>query len=162
MKCMKNLWQKYQLHRFTLSKFFGLFGCISSIMHGRRPRRLSSTHWSVGTRSCPIKFGTQTEKTIHTKGNNFAGFGRRIYALFMFPRGKIKSKTIFPIGITHWLKWPNQIFPKKYFFQKFSFGPPKGSSPEKNLPWGTKGKFLKKKFFLEKSGLAMLTSAQCQ
>ena len=53
------------IHRFTLSKFFGLFGCISSIMHGRRrPRRLSSTHRCVWTRSCPIKFGIQTEKTI--------------------------------------------------------------------------------------------------
>ena len=52
------------IHRFTLSKFFGLFGCISSIMHGRRPRRLSSAHRCVWTRSCPIKFGIQTEKTI--------------------------------------------------------------------------------------------------
>ena len=33
---------------------------------------------------------------------------------------------------------------------------------KKNLPWGTKGIFLKKIFFLEKSGLAILTSAQCQ
>ena len=68
MKCMKNLWQKYQLHRFTLSKFFGLFGCISSIMHGRRPRRLSSAHRCVWTRSCPVKFGIQTEKTIQICG----------------------------------------------------------------------------------------------
>ena len=34
-----------------------------------------------------------------TRMNNFAGFGCRVYALFMFPRGRIKSKTIFPIGI---------------------------------------------------------------
>ena len=56
------------IHRFTLSKFFGLFGCISSIMHGRRPRRLSSAHRCVWTRSCPVKFGIQTEKTIQICG----------------------------------------------------------------------------------------------
>ena len=36
--------------------------------------------------------------------------------LFGFPIGRIKSETIFPIGIAHWSKWPNQIFPKKIFF----------------------------------------------
>ena len=35
------------------------------------------------------------------------------------------------------------------FFLKIFFGPPKGSLPEKNLPWGTKGKILEKKNFLE-------------
>ena len=53
-------------------------------------------------------------------------------------------------------------FFKIFFFQKYPFGPPKESLPEKNLPRGTKGKFLKKNIFLEKSGLAILTSAQCQ
>jgi hypothetical protein len=33
----------------------------------------------------------------------------------------------------------------RFFQKKKSFGPSKGSLPEKNLPWGTKGKFLKKK-----------------
>ena len=44
--------------------------------------------------------------------------------LFGFPIGRIKSETIFPIGIAHWSKWPNQIFQKKREIQKFSFGPP--------------------------------------
>ena len=33
-------------------------------MHGRRPRRLSSAHRCVWTRSCPKKFGIQTEKMM--------------------------------------------------------------------------------------------------
>ena len=53
------------------------------------------------------------------------------------------------------------FFQKKIFFEKFSFGTPRQVFFRKGSLWGTKEKVLKKKF-LEKSGLTILTSAQCQ
>ena len=93
------------------------------------------------------------------KGNRISRYGCRVQTLFRFPMGRIKIKTIVPIGIAHWSKWPNQIFPKK----SFSFGPPKVSLPEKKNTLGYRRKIFEKKiFFLEKSGLAILARAQCQ
>jgi hypothetical protein len=51
--------------------------------------------------------------------------GRGVWQISGFPRRRIKSETIFLIVIAHWLKWPNQIFPKKKFFSKIYLWYPK-------------------------------------
>ena len=76
-----------------------------------------------------------------------------------FSRGRIKSETIFPIGIAHWLKWPNQIFPKKNKFFKNIPLVPQRNPYLKTYLRVPKVNYWIFYFFLEKSGLAISTNA---
>ena len=55
------------------------------------------------------------------KGNNFLRYGCPPLALFGFPKGRIKSEAIFPIGIAHWST------SRSRFLLKFIFWPPGGT-----------------------------------
>ena len=74
--------------------------------------------------------------------------------LFRFSKKALKGfKNVLSLASLFYSKRKNNIPISKG--SEISFGPPKESLPEKNLPWGTKGKFF------GKSGFAISTSAQC-
>ena len=97
-----------------------------------------------------------TSNTTFIKGNNFLKYACWHLTLFGFPIGRLKSETIFPIGIAHWLKWPSQIFQKKKLFSKIFLWYPKVGFFRVRITLGDQRKFF------EKSGLAISTTTQCQ
>ena len=57
-----------------------------------------------------------TSNTTFIKGNNFLRYACRHLTLFGFPIGRIKSESIFLIGIAHLLKWLGWVFSQLIFW----------------------------------------------